>query len=608
MRTILSVTAIATASLLASPVLAQSAANREAAQLLSPFTTLNATAAGRTALAQNLDAAVAVNNGANAARRQRAIDDNNQYGDGRQFTSGLGSTLDSAYQAAVAAHDSRITTLSTLIGRFTGVSGGDSAFLKTFYANGTTNGTTPATGITLPPGGQFNTYDTAYGVTTTQPGQNIYGDSRPFQVAPSRIDNFAPTITAGLANNSAFPSGHTTFGTTIALLEAIAVPENFSQEIARAEDYGYSRVVLGAHYPLDVIGGRILALHDVANLLNNNPTYTGGTDFKAQLASFTGTFRDVLTQYSGTSIANAVAAPDMGIFANSAQTKADALYRLTYGLAPVGDTTLAPVVPVGAEVLLASRFAYLSADQRRDVLASTEIASGYALDDGSGWARLDLYTAGHGYGAFTGQARVTQDAANGGLSAYDTWSNDIGGVGGLTHLGTGTLALTGNNSFSGATIIAGGKLIAGSNHALGTGDVTITDGTLSVLAAGLMIGGDFTELTGGTLDLFSPAALVDVDGLATFGGALDIDLASIGAGEYQLFGYDGYNGAFDSVTFDQLASGYTANLVYRDGGLYLDVAGAAAGVPEPSSWAMLLAGFGLIGAASRRRERSLQAV
>lgn len=35
------------------------------------------------------------------------------------------------------------------------------------------------------------------------------------------------------------------------------------------------------------------------------------------------------------------------------------------------------------------------------------------------------------------------------------------------------------------------------------------------------------------------------------------------------------------------------------------VAGVTPGVPEPASWAMLIAGFGLVGAASRRRRRSL---
>jgi hypothetical protein len=38
-----------------------------------------------------------------------------------------------------------------------------------------------------------------------------------------------------------------------------------------------------------------------------------------------------------------------------------------------------------------------------------------------------------------------------------------------------------------------------------------------------------------------------------------------------------------------------------------DTMGYDLGVPEPSSWAMLIAGFGLTGAAMRRRRRTVAA-
>jgi hypothetical protein len=38
--------------------------------------------------------------------------------------------------------------------------------------------------------------------------------------------------------------------------------------------------------------------------------------------------------------------------------------------------------------------------------------------------------------------------------------------------------------------------------------------------------------------------------------------------------------------------------------VYITRIGGVNGVPEPSSWAMLIAGFGLVGAASRRRRGS----
>ena len=603
------------AALVATAAAGQTAANREGAQLLSPLTVLYNSDAGKAALQQNLAASIQVNNGANQARRDQAVSDNVSNTDGRQFTNALGSTLDAAYQKAITASNPAVVSggaVYTALSRFTGVSGADSAFLKFYLANGTTDGTTAATGINLPSGAQFNVYDKAYGVTTSGAGQNPYGDSRPYQVAPPnpdksvpQIDNFAAGITSGLSSNSAIPSGHTTFGTTEALLMAMAVPERFSQSVARGADYGYSRVVLGAHYALDVIAGRILATHDVAMLLNNNPAYTGGTDYQALFSNFTSSIRSVLAGYAGTDVATA-AQLDTSAYSNAAQVKADAAYRLNYGIQPVGATNLPPIVPEGAEVLLATRFPYLNAVQRRDVLASTELPSGFPLDDGTGWARLDLYTAGGGYGSFSGIVTANQNAALGGLNAADIWSNDIGGTGGLVRAGTGQLTLTGANSYMGGTLVTGGTLVASSSTALGLGDVALDGGTLRVNVDGLTIGGNFSETAGSMLVLsaFDMDSLMSILGNATLGGMLVLDLGQYGerAGDYALFSWAGHSGQFGSVRLDNLAAGYTGSLSYRANGLFLNIAGA---VPEPASWAMMVAGFGLLGAMLRRRRGAL---
>ena len=95
----------------------------------------------------------------------------------------------------------------------------------------------------------------------------------------------------------------------------------------------------------------------------------------------------------------------------------------------------------------------------RDVLATTELPSGVPLDDGSGWARLNLYAAADGYAAFNNPVTVTMNAAQGGFNALDFWNNDIGGGGGLTLAGTGTLVLTGADTYSGPTVVNGGTLV-----------------------------------------------------------------------------------------------------------------------------------------------------
>ena len=98
---------------------------------------------------------------------------------------------------------------------------------------------------------------------------------------------------------------------------------------------------------------------------------------------------------------------------------------LTYGLPSVSDTTLAPVVPTDAHFLIATRFPYLNTAQLNQVLATTELPSGGPIDNGTGWARLNLYAAAGGYGAFPTNVTVSMNAALGGLNAFDVWSNAI---------------------------------------------------------------------------------------------------------------------------------------------------------------------------------------
>jgi len=558
-----------------------------AATLLMPFTTFDASTAGRAALAGNLATTILVNGGADAARRRIATDDIQIDGAyGWQFTDGLGSRISNAYNGLLDIHlgadgtpaapksaDPRLDTIARAFTGFTGISGGASAFAKTFFANGKFGNTQPITNVALPAGGRFNSYDTAY-LPQTPPTPSIplnpNGDSRPYQVRPAAIDQFAQQYNGKLTANSAFPSGHQTYGMTEALLEAMAVPERFQQEVARGTDYGYNRVVVGAHYALDVIGGRILATQQVARILNDDPDYNGPNASRAVFDQFAAAFRGVIADACGASIAVCAASPDSGRFADYARDRAGYTYRLTYGLPATGPIDLAPVVPPGAEVLLVTRFPYLSAEQRRAVLASTEIASGAPLDDGSGWARLNLFAAGGGYGAFTGAVTIAQDKGG-----EDRFTNDIGGAGSLTLAGRGVLTLTGANSYSGGTSVRGGRLIAASATALGTGDVAASGGVLR-LARPLRVAGSYRQ-TGGELELEAqPGNRADLTVArgAVLGGALAVDLGRAGARRSvrALIAYAEHQGRFTTVDYIGLARGYGARLVYGAGGVSVSVA------------------------------------
>jgi len=179
--------------------------------------------------------------------------------------------------------------------------------------------------------------------------------------------------------------------------------------------------------------------------------------------------------------------------------------------------------------------------------------------------------------------------------------------GSLAKFGAGALTLSGNNSFSGGTDLFGGSLVAASAHALGTGDVNVFGGKLATRSANTVeIGGDLRLGSGSILDLgLGPGGhtlLLDVDGLMIFGGQLTISFLDgfLGAGLYDLFDFGSFAGAFSSFAFDGLASGYTASFIFGANGVDLNVAA----VPEPETYAMLLAGLGAIGWAARRRKRA----
>ncbi|MCD9874611.1 phosphatase PAP2 family protein [Streptomyces guryensis] len=276
------------------------------------------------------------------------------------------------------------------------------------------------------------------------------------------------------ADDGGFPSGHTNAFHLAGLAYAYAVPERFQELVTRAFELSHTRIMAGMHSTVDVMGGRIMATALAAATLADPANAALKAAARAQALSYfeaqTGTTAETLYAYAHSDGTDPYADRD----ANACAIRP----RLTYVLTRHGHSE--PLtVPKGAEVLLETRLPYLDADQRREVLRTTALPSGYVLLDGfEQWGRLNLFAAADGYGAFDSDVTVTLDAAAGGFGSADSWRNDIRGDGGLTKRGSGTLTLTGHNKYTGGTVVKDGVLVAASSHALGHGDVRVSGGTL----------------------------------------------------------------------------------------------------------------------------------
>lgn len=69
--------------------------------------------------------------------------------------------------------------------------------------------------------------------------------------------------------NSSYPSGHSTRGTVQALLLAELFPEKREKILEIGRNIGWDRVLIGKHFPTDVVAGRVLGQAIVRELMAN---------------------------------------------------------------------------------------------------------------------------------------------------------------------------------------------------------------------------------------------------------------------------------------------------------------------------------------------------
>lgn len=245
---------------------------------------------------------------------------------------------------------------------------------------------------------------------------------------------------------------------------------------------------------------------------------------------------------------------------------------------------------------------------------------GYTLKLSS--ARSDAkLTIENGINLGTNTNRVI-DVANGSAATDAVLSGVLSGAGAnLIKQGEGTLELSAENTYSGATIVAEGTLSLGSTGSLASTAYSIGNGAI------------FDVSAQSSYSLASVAVTIDVgssgagfingpSGMMTLGDALTINFTTSSFTDGQivdLFDFGGQTGDFSSVTLSGSISGSLA-LTSADtwtgsfGGYDLtfsESTGALsfAAIPEPSTFALLFGGASLILAGCvRRRVRSLPLV
>jgi outer membrane autotransporter protein len=164
-------------------------------------------------------------------------------------------------------------------------------------------------------------------------------------------------------------------------------------------------------------------------------------------------------------------------------------------------------------------------------------ASAFTVASG---ATLDLAGFNQTIGSLAGAGSVTLGAATlttNGDGSDTTFSGTISGSGRLVKVGGGTLTLSGNNSYQGGTIVTAGTLAVGSSGALGTGALTLADGTtLQAVANGLALAN--AVRLNGAVTVDTQSNTMTLAGPISGTGGLD----KIGSGTLMLTGASTYIG------------------------------------------------------------------
>jgi acid phosphatase (class A) len=110
----------------------------------------------------------------------------------------------------------------------------------------------------------------------TDEGKDFFQEPRPYTADPSLANG-------KLEKSFAYPSGHSTEATTLALVLAELLPEKRDAILAHSDLMGWHRVQIARHYPADIYAGRELARAIVHELKKSEAFQKELAEVKAEL-------------------------------------------------------------------------------------------------------------------------------------------------------------------------------------------------------------------------------------------------------------------------------------------------------------------------------------
>lgn len=206
------------------------------------------------------------------------------------------------------------------------------------------------------------------------------------------------------STSGAYPSGHTSQAYWQGTALAAMLPELSPQILARTAEAGDNRIVMGAHWALDVISGRMMG-QQIVQLRMADPEFAALMDEAAE------ELRSTLEAGCGDDLESCIAADTPYLPTEEALSFYED--KLSYDFPLTGETGQDVTVPEGAESLLTTSHPDLTDEQRREVLALTAIDSGHPLDEGEeeSWQRLNLAEAMSAEVVVDDDGSLTLDAA-----------------------------------------------------------------------------------------------------------------------------------------------------------------------------------------------------